>query len=202
MDSNCTSKTLYQSVTACPGQKAKPGIRRRIFYVPKIGIAVWPVLNGVGETSVTMGDLAKYKGDFSLADGTFFQCLDLKPEASNVTFETVGERGSELFNNLLNAIFAGQPDALKGFARQAVSDDIVYVVQQKDGSFVVIGNEAFETKTAPSGDTGAESTGSTTSTFAINCYDECPIPTYVGKLQISETEQYDCATGKVEKISA
>lgn len=118
-----------------------------------------------------------------------------------MTFETVGEDGSKLFNNQANAIVAGQEDELKGFARQALNDDIVYVYQDRAGKFCVLGNDMFKCHTSPSGDTASEATGACTSTFAIQCYDECPVPTYTGKLPISATEYVDCADGEIKKVT-
>lgn len=197
MNPNCNTKSVYESVEACPGQRIMPGVRRRIYYIEKSKIVVWPTLPSPSDDNVKMEDLAKYTGDFTLAENATFKFLDLKDEASNVTFEPVGEDPSKLFNNQANAIVAGQPDAIKGFSREAVNEDLVYVYQQRDGKFCVLGNEAFKCHTSPSGDTGAEITAATTTTFAIQVYDECPVPTYVGKLHLSAEEYLDCVTGKV-----
>ena len=197
MNPNCDTTSVYESVEACPGQRIMSGVRRRIYYIEKTKIVEWPTLPSPSDQNVKMEDLAKYTGDFTLAENATFKFLDLKDEASNVTFEPVGEDPSKLFNNQANAIVAGQPDAIKGFSREAVNEDLVYVYQQRDGKFCVLGNEAFKCHTSPSGDTGAEVTAATTTTFAIQVYDECPVPTYVGKLHLSAEEYLDCATGKV-----
>ena len=196
----CNTKSVYASVEACPGQRNLAGIRRRIYFVNKKDIASWPKLPKVTDENVTMGKLAQYDGDFTLLGDAVFNFLDLKDEASNVTFEPVGENGSKLFNNQANAVVAGQDDKLKGFARQALNDDIVYVYQQRDGKFCVLGNEMFKCNTSPSGDTGAEATGAITTTYAIQVYDECPVPTYTGKLKIAANKQIDCSTGEEEAI--
>ena len=198
--SNCTTKSVYESIEACPGKKTLAGIRRRIFYIEKSSIVTFPKLPAMGEAEVKMKDLAVYKESFVLVEGKFWKFIDLKPEASNVTYETAGEVGSKIFNNQANAIVAGQSDEVKGFARQSINEDIVYVYQNRDGGFSVIGNESFETQTTASGDTTSEATGASISTFAISCYDNCPVPTYVGKLPISATEAIDCATGLTEAI--
>ncbi len=198
----CTSKSLYKSIEACPGKKLMPGIRRRLYYKNRRAIAAFPKLPDADDEDVTdMAQLAQYKGDFTLAAEEYWQFIDLKDEASNVTFEPVGENGSKLYNNQANAIVAGQDDEVKGFARQALNDDIVYVYQDRAGKFCVLGNEMFECHTSPSGDTAAEATGAITTTFAIQCYDECPVPTYMGKLQISATEYIDCADGEVKTVT-
>ena len=199
---NCSTKSLYKSVEACPGKKNLPGIRRRLYYVHKVGIVTFPKLPNASDEGITdMAKLAQLQGDFVLAADTFFQFIDLKDDASNVTYETVGEDGSKLFNNQANAIVAGQDDEVKGFARQALNDDIVYVYQDRAGKFCVLGNDMFKCHTSPSGDTAAEATGAVTSTFAIQVYDECPVPTYTGKLQISATQYIDCADGEVKAVN-
>lgn len=199
---SCNTKSLYQSIEACPGKKRLPGIRRRLYYKNRRAIAVFPKLPDADDENVTgMAELAQYKGDFTLAAEEYWQFIDLKDEASNVTFEPVGEDGSQLFSNQANAIVAGQDDELKGFARQALNDDVVYVYQDRAGKFCVLGNEMFKCHTRPSGDTAAEATGAVTTTFAIQVYDECPVPTYKGKLMLSATEYIDCADGEVKQVS-
>lgn len=199
---SCTTKSLYKSIEACPGKKNLPGIRRRLYYKNKAAIATFPKLPEVGGEEVTdMAMLARLQGDFVLAADEYWQFIDLKDEASNVTYETVGEDESRLFNNQANAIVSGQDDEVKGFARQALNDDIVYVYQDRAGKFCTLGNDMFKCHTSPSGDTAAEATGAVTSTFAIQCYDECPVPTYTGKLQISATQYIDCADGELKTVN-
>lgn len=198
----CTTKTLYKSIAACPGQKNLPGVRRRIYYIERSSIAEFPKLPKAGDNNVTeMAQLAQYKDDFILKTDKFWNCIDLKDESSNVTFEPVGEDGSQLYNNQANFVVAGQNDEVKGFSRQALDEDIVYVYQDRGGKFCVLGNEMFMCHTKPSGDTAAEVTGAVTTTFAIQCYDECPVPTYLGKLKLSADEVLDCSTGEIEKLT-
>lgn len=198
----CDSQSVYESLEQCPGQRNTPGIRRRLFYINKIDIAAWPALPRPGDNGIGMADLAVYDGDFTLKADKYFQFIDLKPESSNVTFETVGDGiGSKMVNNQVNAIVSGMPDEVKGFARQALNDDLVYVYQQTNGKFCVIGNEAYTCNTNPSGDTGSSPTDASTTTLGIQCYDECPVPTYTGKLPIAASKYIDCADGK-EKNAA
>ena len=193
----CANKTVYDSLQHCPGKKALAGIRRRIYYVPKSDIVTFPTLPAItGASGQKMEDLAKLSGDFTLAADKYFQFIDLKDEASNVTFESAGENGSKLYNNQANAIVTGMGDDIKGFCRQALNDDLVYVYQNRDGSFCVIGNEAFTCHTDPTGDTGTEPTGAITTTLAIQCYDEAPVPSYAGKLYIADGKYIDCADGQ------
>ena len=198
---SCTTSSLYKSIEACPGKKNLPGIRRRLYFKNKAAIVAFPKLPEIGSKEASdMAKLAQLQGDFELASDEYWNYIDLKDEASNVTYETVGEDGSKLVNNQANAIVSGQDDEVKGFARQALNDDIVYVYQDRAGKFCVLGNEMFKCHTSPSGDTAAEATGAATSTFAIQCYDECPVPTYLGKLQILATEYIDCKDGETKTL--
>lgn len=197
---SCTAKTLYESMEACPGKKMLPGIRRRLLFIPKSDIAAFPVLTDADATGATMEKLAQLEGDFTLVADKFWQFIDLKDEASNVTFESVGEDGSKLFNNQANAIVSGMEDAVKGFARQANNDDLVYLYQQRNGTFCLLGNEMFKTHTSPSGDTASEATGAITTTFAIQVYDECPVPTYKGKIMIDATHYIDAEDGETKTV--
>ena len=199
---SCTTKSLYQSIESCPGGKNLPGIRRRLYFIKKADIAAFPKLPDVDDEEVDdMSALSQLVGDFTLAADKVFSFIDLKDEASNVTYETVGEIGTQVINNQANAIVTGMPDAVKGFTRQAINDDLVYVYQDKAGKFCVIGNEMYHTDTKASGDTSAEPTGACSSTFAIQCYDECPVPTYTGKLMLSATQYMDCADGIIKTVT-
>lgn len=196
---SCTTNTLYASVEACPGKGNLAGIRRRLYFIPKSDIVSWPTLPEMSgdKKAADMGALATRTGAFTLKADAYFHFLDLKDNSSSVTFETAGELGSQIINNQATAIVAGSSKELAGFARQVKNDDLVYVYQERDGAFRILGNEAYSTDTKPSGDSGAEATAAKTSTFAIQVYDDCPAPYYEGKLPLSATEELDCSTGQV-----
>ncbi len=197
----CTTKSVYSSIESCPGDRHYPGLRRRIFFIEKSKIVQWPERPTVDTENVTMESLAAYSGDFSLLSDSYFNYLDLKDQSSNATFEPVGEQGSRLFTNKLHAVMAGMSDAVKGFSAQAVDEDMVYVYQQRDGKFCVIGNDEFICKTDPSGDTGTDVNGTMTTSFDIQVYDEVPVPSYTGKLLISKNEYMDCSDGKIKSTA-
>lgn len=196
---SCTTNTLYASVEACPGKGNLAGIRRRLYFIPKSDIVSWPTLPEMtgDKKAADMGALATRTGAFTLKADAYFHYIDLKDNSSSVTFETAGELGSQIINNQATAIVAGSSKELAGFARQVKNDDLVYVYQERDGAFRILGNESYSTDTKPSGDSGAEATAAKTSTFAIQVYDDCPAPYYEGKLPLSATEELDCSTGQV-----
>ncbi|MCH3994136.1 MAG: hypothetical protein LKE54_03625 [Prevotella sp.] len=200
----CTVNTIYDSIEACPGKTVLSGLRRRIYYQSKSNIVTMPKLPSLeGEDKpADMAALATLVGDFKLKAEEYWHYIDLKDNASNVSYETAGEEGSQIIQNTVKAIVAGSGKDITGFAREVKNDDMVYVYQEREGDFRVIGNDMFTTNTKPSGDTGAEATAAKTTTFEITCYDSCPAPYYEGKLVLSETEQLDCATGEITADAA
>lgn len=201
---DCTVNTQYDSIEACPGKKVIAGVKRRVYYIPKTDIAGWPTLPDLGSADAkTMEALAKYVGNFTLKADATWKFFDLKDNSSNVTWETAGELGSQIINNQASMVLAGSSAAIAGFSRQAINDDLVFVYQEKDGAFRVLGNKDISaTDVKSSGDSGSEITGAKTSTFAVQVYDECPAPYYEGTLKISSTSQINCATGEEEAIAA
>lgn len=202
--SDCTVNKMYESIDACPGKKVIAGIKRRVYFIPKSDIANWPKLPDVGsEDAKKMGDLATYVGNFTLKAEAYWRHFDLKDNSSGVTWETAGEIGSQIVNNQATLVMVGPSKEIIGFQRQCKNDDLVYVVQEKDGGFHVLGNkDIYATDSKPSGDLGTEITGAKTCTVAIQVYDDCPAPYYEGDLLLSKDTKLNCATGEEEAVPA
>lgn len=201
---DCTVNTQYGSIEACPGKKSIAGIKRRVYFVPKSDIASWPKLPELGDADAKdMAALAVYVGNFTLKADAYWKYFDLKDNSSEVTWETAGELGSQIENNQATLIMVGPSKEIIGFQRQCKNDDIVYIVQEKDGAFHVLGNKDYSaTDSKPSGTLGTEITGAKTCTVAIQVYDDCPAPYYEGTLLLSATTQLNCATGEEEAVKA
>lgn len=197
MNKDCTTVNIYDSLKHCKGETVLPGLRPRAWGIPKAAITGWPTLPKPTDKDATMETIATYDGDFSLAADSKFLAIDLLDTASNITSASQGDKPSKTFLNSSTLKYAGTHAAATGFARMANTDDMVYVVQQRDGSFRVIGNEMFETNTNPSQDSGMSVTDASGTTLEISVTDVCPAPYYVGKL-ITADGIIDCATGKIE----
>ena len=72
---NCTAKTLYKSLGFCKGTTILPGIRTTVYYIPKRDIVTWPTLPDTA--TATMGELAKYTGNFVLESDKKWLKIDL-----------------------------------------------------------------------------------------------------------------------------
>lgn len=197
MNKDCTAVDIYDSLKHCKGEPVLPGLRPRAWGLPKTSIVSWPTLPKPSEEGATMRSIATYKGDFGLAADSKWRSIDLVDTASNFTSASQGEDQSKTFLNSTTLKYAGTNEDATGFARLANSDDLVYVVQQRDGKFRVFGNEMFHTDTKPGQDSGTAVTDASGTTLEISVTDICPAPFYVGKL-VTDEGVIDCATGVIE----
>ena len=62
----------------------------------------------------------------------------------------------------------------------------MYLVQQRNGKFRVIGCEEFETDTKPTQALGEGVTGEAGTTIEIEATDLCPAPFYPGKIEAED----------------
>ena len=182
---DCTTKGIYDSLNWCPGQQVLPGIRRRVFFIPKSWIVKWPTLPAIAPEA-TMDKLATYSGDFALASSKKWLSIDLLTTKSNISSDSQGEVPSKTFLNKATLLYPGTDEAVTGFCRQANIDQLVFLVQQRDGKFRVLGSEAFDVITKVTQASGEGTTGQGGTTLAIEATDVCPAPFYPGKIETQE----------------
>ena len=186
MNKTCENMALYQSLRFCQGKTVLPGVRNRIYAIAKRDISKWPVLPD--KPTENISEIATYTGDFTLAADKKWVRIDLVSEKGNITYEVQGEKPSRTFLNKFTAVHPEGSAAALGFARQAAADDLVFLVQQRDGSYRVLGCEAFETDVKPTGDTGEGKTGEAHASLEIEATDLCPAPYYTDKIETGEPE--------------
>ena len=196
---NCASTNIYDDLEFCKGKTVLPGLRPEIYAVPKSVITEHPTLPDIDSDGADMGKIATYDGDYKLEADAYFNKIDILTPASSIKSESQGEKPSKTFINTLTAKYADVSEKATGFCRMANSDDLLYVVRQRDGRFRVIGNESFETETNPSQDSGMNVTDASGTTLEITVTDVCPAPYYVGKLK-TRAGIIDCKTGKLAAL--
>ena len=179
---NCSSENLYASLDFCEGSVVLPGIRKKAYYIPKRDIAAWPVLPKASASGSTMASLPVYTGNFTLAaDKTWLPLMTLDAR-NNVRTEATGEKPSRLNNNQATLVHPGTAEEAAGFAMQANNDDMVYLVQGRDGKFRVIGNEEFATDTQVGITLGEGVQGEAGTTLEVAVLDKAPLPFYPGNI--------------------
>lgn len=179
----CDEKDMYQSLNWCSGKPVFPGIRGKAYFIPKGSIVKWPTLPTEIAEGGSLKDLAVYKGDFVLAADTKWHDLDIITKESPVTSEAQGELPCVTSLNKVTFKYPSVEEEATAFARQANNDDLVYLFQQKNGKFRVVGNEMFPTTTKVKQENGAAETDKAGTTIEVEVTDVCPAPFYVGKIE-------------------
>ena len=192
MAKECTNAALYDSLPFCKGKTILPGIRSRLYYVPKRDIVSWPTLPDTAKTD--MSELATYEGNFTLASDKYWYFIDLVDNKGKIESESQGDKPARSFINKTSVVHPETDEYATGFARQANSDDFVYLTQVRNGKFRVLGCEAFSTDTKPKQDSGEGVTGDFGTTLDIEATDACPAPYYKGKI-VTKEGIIDAATG-------
>lgn len=196
MVQNCSTSALYDSLRFCDGKTVMPGLRRKAYFIPKADIVTFPSLPELDAEGVTMESLSVLQGDFVLAADAKFKAIDLDDTASNVTSESQGEYPSKSFLNKATFKHPGKAEEATGFCRLANGSDLIFIYQERDGQFRVLGNEMFRTNIKPSQESGAKETDASGTTLAIEVSDKCPAPFYVGTISTDDGD-IDAATGEL-----
>ena len=181
---NCSP--LQKSLAWCMGKPELPGIRKRIYYISKDQIAVWPTY--IRDYYNRRTKKAAYSGDFVLVADAKWKYIDIIPEKSQLTSEPQGELPSQTQLNKLVAVFPGVSPEASAAACYLNNSDNVFLVEDMKGFFRVVGCRKWFTKTTVSQDNGQGPTGNTSTTINVEAPDEVPSPFYMG---IIETEDGD-----------
>lgn len=196
MENECSTPNLYDSLRFCDGITVMPGIRRKGYIISKANIVKFPTLPNLDAEGATMGALAVLDGNFVLAADAKFKVIDLDDTASNVSSESQGEYPSKSFLNKATFKHPGKAEEATGFCRLANSSDLIYIYQERDGKFRVLGNEMFRTNTKPAQESGAKETDASGTTLNVEVTDVAPAPFYVGIIPTDEGD-IDASTGEL-----
>lgn len=184
--SACKTPITPGSLDWCSGQLTSPGIRLRVYYIPKRDIVLWPKLPA--PDSAEAAALAIYTGSFKLAaePATKWKFIRIDQKKSNPVSDPQGEPPFATYLDKGTFVHPGTGEQAAAFARQACNDDYVYLFEQIDGKFRVIGNEAYETATKVSTNLGQVGGTDKGTTIEASCTSECPLPFYTGEIITEE----------------
>ena len=193
MATKCTNAALYESLEFCKGKVVLPGIRTRVYYSPKRDIVKWPKLPETATSN--MAELATYDGSFVMAGDKKWKYIDLVNNKGKIESESQGDHPARTFLNKVSLSHPETDETATGFAREVNADDMVYLVQVRNGKFRVIGSEAFPTDSKAKQDSGEGVTGDFGTTVEVEATDVCPAPYYAGTIE-TEDGNIDAATGE------
>lgn len=187
MDKKCTS--IQKSLGWCQGTPELPGVKRRIYYLSSSFIAGYPQLPRDELGRVTSSVLA---GSFVLAADAKWKYIDILPDKSQLTSEAQGEFPSQTQLNKLVAVHPGVGQEASAAAAYINNTNNVFIVEDMKGSYRVLGNDKWNTKSTVAQDLGQGATGTTSTTISVEATDEVPAPFYVGVIE-TEDGDIDCS---------
>jgi hypothetical protein len=170
----------YKDMEWAEGASQLPGIRRKIFYIPKRDIVAWPTLPADFVTK--MGELVTYVGSYTLAAQAKFKTLTAVIEKSPVDGKSQGVKPSKTFMNQVVIQHEGVDEDASAFAMQANNDDLVILIQTKGGKYRVIGHEIFETNCEVEQNIGGTPTDEMYTKVTATCTDIAPGLFYDGEI--------------------
>ena len=156
----CESQNVYTSIKRCPGETIAPGIRATVWFIPAADIETWPTADPAA---------GKLTGEFTLKEGKKWLTAKGVKSQGGVQSDPVGEKPFKSFNVTLTVLVAGLSAGVVGFANMASNDDLVFSVQEPDGTIKVIGYEFGDVDVNPTGNTGSSSGDTVGETCAITC---------------------------------
>lgn len=181
---NCPN--LQKSLDWCEGTPQYPGIRRRLYYINKKLIELWPTLERDDFGRVID---AHYLGAFTIAADAAWQYIDINIDKSTVTSEPQGEVPSQTQLNKATFVHNGidaEATAAAGYLNNA---DCVFVYEDMIGHFRVLGNNKWRTKITVNQDQG-QGTNPASTTINIEVTDMIAPPFYVEGLETEDGEVF------------
>jgi hypothetical protein len=181
---NCPN--LQKSLDWCEGTPQYPGIRRRLYYINKNLIELWPTLERDDFGRVID---AHYLGAFTIAADAAWQYIDINIDKSTVTSEPQGEVPSQTQLNKATFVHNGidaEATAAAGYLNNA---DCVFVYEDMIGHFRVLGNNKWRTKITVNQDQG-QGTNPASTTINIEVTDMIAPPFYVEGLETEDGEVF------------
>ena len=186
MPVNCSP--LQKSLAWCMGKPELPGICRRIYYISKDQIAIWPAY--IRDYTNRRTTKPVYRGDFVLEADAKWKYIDILPDKSQLTSEAQGEIPSQTQLNKLVAVHPGVGPEATAAACYLNNGDNVFLVEDMKGFFRVVGCARWITKTTVTQDNGQGPTGSVSTTINVEATDEVPAPFYSGIIETEDGDLY------------
>ena len=178
---NC--QTLLKSMKWCQGRTVKPGIRRRIYGLTNDQILKFPLIQRDELGRVKSSVL---KGNFSLIEGAVWSVFEHLPNKAEFKSETQGEYPSQSFKVTCTFVYPGVDMDAADATAAFLNASGVFLVEDMDGNFRLIGSEDYDTVITSSRDNGQGPTGTAGTTITIEASMEVDAPFYLGDIETED----------------
>lgn len=177
---------LQKSLDWCEGMPQYPGFRRRVYFCNKSLIVAWPELQR-DENGRVISTLLS--GNFELAADATWQYLDINTDKSSVTSEPQGEPPSQTQLNKATFVHNGVDALATAVSALLRYSDNVFVYEDTQGHFRVIGNNRWRTRTTVNQDQGQGANPANT-VINVEATDIIAPPFYNGFLETEDGDVY------------
>lgn len=194
MEDTTTAKVcslIQKSLGWCEGKASYPGVRRRLYYLSKSAIVGFPDYDRDDNGRPKSSEL---QGSFTLAADEKWKYIDILPAQSQLQSAAQGEIPSQTQLNTLTAFHPGTGAEATALSAYVNNTDCVYLVQDMEGNWRVLGNERWNTKSSVAQDLGQGPTGTAGTTLTAEVTDEMPTPIYTGAI-VTEDGTINGTTG-------
>ena len=174
---NC--QTLLKSMKWCQGRTVKPGIRRRIYGLTNDQILKFPEIqrDDLGRVKSSL-----LKGNFTLVEDAVWAVFEHLPNKAEFKSETQGEYPSQSFKVTCTFVYPGVDQAAADSTVAFLNASGVFLVEDMDGNFRMIGSEDYDTVINSSRDNGQGPTGTAGTTITIEASMDVDAPFYIGEI--------------------
>lgn len=180
---NCMG--IQKSLNWCEGTPEPAGIRRRAYYLAVSSVVKPPVLptdeNG-RPTSATL------EGEFTLAADETWKGIDFLPAKSQFQSDPQGEYPSQTQLDKLTLVLPGVGPEETAAAAYINNTRCYFLFQDMKGRWRLAGNPDYDMKNTVAQDLGQGSTGTTSTTIAVEHANIIPAPFYIGKILTEDGE--------------
>ena len=186
MAKKCNPSVNSGSLLWCAGQTAMPGIKKRVYYIPKSDIVQWPTMPKPDESVSNPAALATYIGNFTLAADKVWHVIEVNQMKSPIASEPEGEFPYKVYKDTGTFFYDGAEAEVSAFARLSINDDYVYIFEDMSGSRRVVGNETYKTETSTSIALGQQGGSEKGATIVAACSTPYPLPFYPGEIETED----------------
>lgn len=176
-------QAMLKSMSWCQGKSSKAGLRRRAYAILPSQIIGWPKYdrddNGHIKSSVL-------KGNFTLAEGAFWQPVDHLPAKSSYKSTTEGEFPSQVFKVEASLVHPGVGEEAADATAALLNSNAIFLVEVMEGRFRLLGSEDYDNEVKSERDQGQGPTGATATTINVTSYMEVDSPYYDGKIETED----------------
>lgn len=170
----------YTDMDWVEGSSQYPGIMRDVYAISKRDVVSFPTRKTTITT--TMGELATLTGSFTLAAEAKWMKVGVLVDESPVSSKSQGSKPSKTFLNEATFMHPGVEEEAVGFATQANNDDMLFLFQQKNKKFRLLGNDMWQTEVEVEQTLGGAVTDKMGTKLVVKVSDISPAPFYTGEI--------------------